>query len=135
MTRVSGFALVLSVAASAVTASPASADPLVSQGIGTSSCARLAGDIKPAEGLGNPVNVMLYAWVQGYVSAANIALLEDDARHVDMSGLDEAKVLTMVQTFCRSNPDKKPVSAIDDYLRKAPKVKAKWEPGTIDWDE
>lgn len=130
-----GLVLAASIVVSVGVAASARADPLVSQGIGTSNCGRLANDIKPAEGLGNPVNVMLYAWVQGYVSAANISLLEDDAKHVDMSSLDESKVLTMVQSFCKSNPDKKPVSAIDDYLRKAPKVKAKWEPGTIDWDE
>jgi hypothetical protein len=113
----------------------AAAEPLVGQGIGTSSCARLATDLNPAEGLGNPVNLLLYAWVQGYVSAANIALLEDDAKHVDMSTLDDAKVLSLVQGFCKANPDKKPVAAIDDLLRKSTKIKTKWEPGTIEWDE
>jgi hypothetical protein len=114
---------------------PAQAEALVTQGIGTTNCARLSTDIKPAEGLNNPVNLMLYAWVQGYVSAANISLLEDDAKHVDMSGLDEGKVLNMVLTFCKANPDKKPVAAVDDFLRKAAKVKARWEPGTVDWEE
>ena len=111
------------------------AEPLVSQGIGTSSCARLATDLNPAEGLGNPVNLLLFAWVQGYVSAANVALLEEDARHVDMSQLDDAKVVALVQSFCKANPDKKPVAAIDDLIRKAAKIKTKWEPGTIEWDE
>jgi hypothetical protein len=115
--------------------SPARAEPLVTQGIGTSSCARLAADINPAEGLNNPLNVMLYAWVQGYVSAANISLLEGDSRHVDMSGLDETKVLNLVVGYCKANPDKKPVTAIDDMIRKAAKIKTKWEAGTIDWDE
>jgi hypothetical protein len=77
---------------------------------------------------------MLLAWVQGYISAANISLLEDDSKHVDLSTLDEGKVLALVVGFCKANPDKKPVIAIDDFIRKAPKVKAKWEPGTIDWD-
>jgi hypothetical protein len=113
----------------------AAAEPLVSQGIGTSNCARLATDLNPAEGLGNPVNLLLFAWVQGYVSAANIALLEDDAKHVDMSTLDDAKVLSLVQGFCKANPDKKPVVAIDDLIRKSAKIKTKWEPGTIEWDE
>ena len=67
----------------------AGAEPLATQGIGTSSCARLVADLNPTEGLNNPVNVMLLAWVQGYISAANIALLEDDAKHVDLSALDE----------------------------------------------
>src|SRR6267378_3712920 len=84
------------------------------QGVGTSNCGRLANDLRPGEGLTNPVNLMLYSWVQGYVSAANISLLEDDAKHVDMSTLDEAKVLNLVLTFCKANPDKKPVSAIDE---------------------
>jgi hypothetical protein len=112
----------------------ARAEPLATQGIGTSSCARLVADLNPSEGLNNPVNVMLLAWVQGYISAANIALLEDDSKHVDLSSLDEGKVLALVVNFCKANPDKKPVIAIDEFIRKAPKVKAKWEPGTIDWD-
>ena len=112
----------------------ARAEPLATRGIGTSSCARLVNDLNPSEGLNNPVNVMLLAWVQGYISAANISLLEDDAKHVDLSGLDEGKVLNLVASFCKANPDKKPVAAIDEFIRKSPKVKAKWEPGTIDWE-
>ena len=112
----------------------ARAEPLATRGIGTSSCARLVGDLKPSEGLNNPVNVMLLAWVQGYISAANISLLEDDSKHVDLSALDERKVLALVVDFCKANPDKKPIAAIDEFIRAAPKVKAKWVPGTIDWD-
>ena len=63
----------------------ARAEPLLTQGIGTSSCSRLAGDLKPGEGLGNPVNLMAYSWAQGYLSAANISLVEADAKHVDMA--------------------------------------------------
>jgi hypothetical protein len=111
------------------------AEPLVSQGIGTSTCDRLAGDINPADGLNNPINLLLVAWVQGYVSAANIALLEDDSKHVDMSSLDDAKVLRLVHDFCKANPDKKPVAAIDELIRKSAKIKTNWEPGTVEWDE
>jgi hypothetical protein len=110
-------------------------EPLVTQGIGTSNCGRLASDLKPGEGLSNPVNLMLYSWVQGYVSAANISLLEDDSKHVDMSNLDEGKVIDMVMTYCKANPDKKPVGAIDEFLRKASKIKTTWQSGTINWDE
>jgi hypothetical protein len=119
----------------AMVATAATAAPLISQGIGTASCERLAADIKPAEGLGNPVNLALMAWVQGYVSAANISLLEDDGRHVDMNTLDETRVLTEIQAFCKANPDRKPVAAIDDLIRKSHKVKTTWEPGTVQWDE
>jgi hypothetical protein len=113
----------------------AGAKILVTQGIGTSNCARLATDLNPAEGLSNPVNVMLYAWVQGYVSAANIALLESDGKHLDIAMMDDTRVLALVQDFCKANPDKKPVTAIDEMIRKAFKLKAKWATGTVAWDE
>jgi hypothetical protein len=113
---------------------PAAAEPLVSQGIGTSNCGRLASDLKPGEGLGNPVNLMLYSWAQGYLSAANVALLEADGRHVDMGALDETKVLDLVLAFCKANPDKKPVAALDDFVRSAAKLKTSWEHGTVEWD-
>jgi hypothetical protein len=111
------------------------AEPLISQGIGAASCERLAADLKPAEGLGNPVNLVLVAWVQGYFSAANIALLEDDGRHVDMNTLKETRVLTEIQAFCKANPEMKPVTAVDEMIRKSAKVKTAWEPGTVQWDE
>jgi hypothetical protein len=113
----------------------AAAGPLISRGIGTASCERLAADINPAEGLNNRVNLVLLAWVQGYVSAANIALLEQDGHHVDMNTLDETKLLTDIQAFCKANPDKKPINAIDDMIRKSAKLEATWEPGTVEWDE
>jgi hypothetical protein len=116
-------------------AGTAGAEPLVTQGIGTSSCARLAGDLKPLDGFANPINLLLYAWVQGYVSAANISLLEDGGKHLDMSTLDERKVLDIVLAFCKANPDAKPVAAIDEMIRTSPKLQGKWEPGTVDWDE
>jgi hypothetical protein len=116
-------------------AGAATAEPLVTQGIGTTNCGRLAADLKPAEGLNNPVNLMLYSWVQGYVSAANVSMLESSTQHVDISTLDERKVFSLVLDFCKANPDRKPVSAIDDYMRKTTKIKATWATGTVKWEE
>ena len=113
----------------------ARAEPLLTQGIGTSSCARLASDLKPGEGLGNAVNLMAYSWAQGYISAANISLVEADAKHVDMGQLDEPKVINMLLAYCKANPDKQPLGALNEYLRKSPKVKIKWEKGTVDWNQ
>ena len=115
--------------------SHARTEPLVSQGIGTSKCGRLAPDLKPTEGLNNPVNLMLYSWVQGYVSAANVSMLESGTKHVDMSALDERRVLSLVLDYCKANPDREPVNAVDDFVRKTGKVKATWETGTVKWDE
>jgi hypothetical protein len=113
----------------------AEADPLVSQGIGAANCAQLAGDIKPSDGLNNRFNLALFAWVQGYVSAANIALLEESGKHIDLTGLDEATVLGLVQNFCKANPDKKPIGAIDAFIRWSTKMKADWQQGTVDWEQ
>ena len=113
----------------------ARAEPRMTQGIGTSTSGRLAGDLKPGEGLGNPVNLMAYSWAQGYISAANISLVEADAKHVDMGQLDEAKVINMLLTWCKANPDKQPLQALNEYLRKSPKVKIKWDKGTVDWNQ
>jgi hypothetical protein len=113
----------------------ARAEPLLSQGIGVSNCARVAADIKPAEGLDNPVNLMLYAWVQGYVSAANVALLEYDAKHLDMSELTDTRVLGMLEDYCKAHPDKKPANALDAYIKTTKKLKTQWTTGTVQWDE
>jgi len=110
-------------------------EPLLSQGVGSSSCAKLADDIKPSEGLNDPVNLMLYAWVQGYISAANVALLEYDGRYVNMADLTVAGVLQMVHDYCKANPDRKPASALDTYVKTTTKMKTEWRTGTVQWDE
>ena len=110
-------------------------EPLLSQGIGTASCARLTADIKPAQGLNDEINVMLYAWVQGYVSAANVALLEYDNKHIDMSDLTDTRVLSMILDYCKANPDKRPANALDAFIKTAKKGKAQWKTGTVEWDE
>ena len=112
----------------------AQAETLLTQGIGTSNCTRLAADLRPGEGLGNSVNLMAYSWAQGYISAANISLAEADSKHVDLSQLDETKVLTMLQKYCRANPDKQPLGALNDYLRTSEKVHIKWDKGTVNWN-
>jgi hypothetical protein len=128
-------ALTCGVALLAAGALGARAAPLVTQGIGTSNCSRLAGDLKPGEGLGNPVNLMAYSWAQGFISAANISLVEADSKIVDIGELDEAKVINMLLTWCKANPDKQPLGALVEYLRKSAKIKIKWDKGTVDWNQ
>jgi hypothetical protein len=113
----------------------AGAEPLVAIGIGTSNCGKVAADLNPGQGFRNPVNLMLYAWVQGYLSAANVSLLERDSRHVDLAGLDQNTAIALVLTYCRANPGKRPADAVDNFLRNSLKKKAGWEPGTVKWDE
>src|SRR5258708_1553255 len=113
----------------------AAGEPLLSQGAGTAGCARLTADIKPAEGLNDQVNMMLYAWVQGYLSAANVALLEYDSKYIDMSELADTRVLAMILDYCKANPDKRPVNALDAFIKTAKKGKAEWRTGTVEWDE
>jgi len=60
-------------ACSVLLAAPAAAEPLATAGIGVQSCAKLAKDMNPAEGFNNMANALVYYWVQGYMSAANMA--------------------------------------------------------------
>lgn len=112
---------------------PAGAEPLATAGIGVQSCEKLAKDMKPSEGFNNTVNALIYYWVQGYMSAANIALLEGDSEHVDLSLMDEKKLLPLIYDFCKKNPGKKPISVIDQLIEDADKIEVKWKSGTIPW--
>jgi hypothetical protein len=131
---VGGAALVAAVLGSSV-AMPAAAETVVLQGIGTLGCKKLLTDVKPTEGLANTANVMLYAWVQGYVSAANVALLEDEGKHVDMGTLDGGRVLGFIIEFCKANPEGKAIAAIDELIRQSDKIPTKWDAGTVSWDD
>ena len=108
----------------------ANADPLATAGIGVTNCQKLATDMKPEEGFNNTANILIYFWVQGYMSAANITTLESDS---DLSKFDEKTLLPMIYDFCSKNPDKKPISLIDSLLDKTEKISGKWKKGTIPW--
>jgi len=114
---------------------PSRADPLITQGVGLSSCAKLGTDLKPSEGLNHPPNYLLFYWVQGYVSAANIYLLNEYTNYVDMNDVDANKILKLVFDFCKANPDKKPISAIDRFIRDATKVEAKEKDVFNPWEQ
>jgi len=111
----------------------ANADPLATAGIGLTNCGKLATDMKPEQGFDNMANVLIYYWVQGYMSAANITTLESDSNYIDLSQFDEKKLLPMIYEFCSNNPDKKPVSLIDSLLDKTEKISGKWKKGSIPW--
>jgi hypothetical protein len=89
--------------------------------------------MNPAEGFNNTVNSLIYSWVQGYMNAANIALLEGDSQYVDLSKMDEKKLLPMIQEFCKKNPDKKPISLIDKLIGDFDKSEGKWKSGPVPW--
>ena len=110
------------------------AAPTVNGGIGVAGCAKLGPDIKPDEGL-NHFPTLLYYWVQGYVSAANIHLLNENNNHVDVGTIDDKAILKLVADFCKANPDNKPITAIDTLIRDAKKVKVKEDDVFNPWEE
>jgi hypothetical protein len=110
------------------------AEPLLTQGIGTQNCGKLAGDLRPDEGLNHPPNYLLFYWVQGYVSAANIYLLNEYTDYVDMNNVEVSVILKLVYDFCRANPDKKPIAAIDQFIREANKVQADEKDAFDPWE-
>jgi hypothetical protein len=114
---------------------PAHAEKWVTQGIGLASCAKVANDLKPSEGLNNTMNALLFYWIQGYMSAANIYLLNEYTNYIDLESATDAKMISLVYNFCKANPDKKPISAIDKFIRDAKKIDVK-ESEVIDpWEQ
>ena len=96
------------------------AEPLTTAGIGLASCQKLAADIRPEQGFNHLPNALVYYWVQGYMSAANITTLESDGNYIDLSKYDEKAILPALKEFCSKNPDRKPISLIDLSDRRYP---------------
>jgi hypothetical protein len=110
------------------------AEPLTTAGVGLATCEKLARDLQPEQGFNHIPNALVYYWVQGYMSAANIATLEgEDSDYVDLSQYDEKVILPAIKEFCTKNPDKKPISAIDNILNTADRKKGDWPKGTVEW--
>jgi hypothetical protein len=130
--RVAAFALALCTAPAFTGTSRA--DALVTSGIGLSSCQKLGPDLKPGAGFNHMPNALLFYWVQGYMSAANIFLLNEYTDYVDLSPVEEPAVTKLVAEFCKANPDKKPISAIDKFIRDAKKVQAKESDAFDPWE-
>ncbi len=129
------FALAFAVAAAlAGLASAGRADPLLRQGIGLQSCEKLAPSLKPGAGLDHLPNAMLFYWFQGYVSAANIHLLNDYTDYVDAGAADEPTITKLVADFCKANPDKRPVNAIDKFIQDASKIEVKESDAFDPWE-
>jgi hypothetical protein len=127
---------VMSVAVALMAATGAvQAEPLATAGVGLASCEKLARDIKPELGFNHMPNALVYYWVQGYMSAANIATLEGDSDYVDLSKFDEKVILPKILEFCTKHPDKKPISLIDDLLNDTDRIKGAWTKGTVKWAE
>jgi hypothetical protein len=110
-------------------------EPTINAGIGLSSCSKLGPDLKPADGLNHMPNALLFFWIQGYLSAANIYLLNDSTSHIDMSVVDAGKMIKLVADFCAANPDNKPVTAIDKFIKDADKVEVKESQVPTPWDD
>ena len=125
-------ALVLSLSLCFITSSRA--DALLTTGIGLQTCERLASQLKPGAGLDHLPNALLFYWFQGYMSAANIYLLNEYSDYIDISAVDEPTITRLVSEFCTANPGQKPISAIDKFIRDADKVNAKESDAFDPWE-
>ena len=117
-----------------VLASSGQAEPLVRSGIGLQSCAKLASDLKPSEGLNHMPNALLFYWVQGYLSAANIHLLNEYNDYIDVGAIDADTIIPMIEKFCKANPDKRPVNGIDKFVTDAKKIDVKETDAFDPWE-
>ena len=118
----------------AVLATAGRADPLLRQGIGLQTCEKLAPQLKVDGGLDHLPNALLFYWFQGYVSAANIHLLNEYTDYVDAGAIDEATITKLVAEFCKANPDKRPVNAIDKFIQDATKIEVKESDAFDPWE-
>lgn len=125
------FALALSMSFGS---SHANAEPLLRGGIGLQSCEKLAPDIKPSEGFSHLPNALLFYWVQGYLSAANIFLLNEYTDYIDVSQVNAELILPLIAEFCKANPDKRPVNVIDEFIKRQSKVEAKESDAFDPWE-
>src|SRR5262249_47117119 len=121
------------IAALVVTIGALKAEPLATAGVGLASCQKLASDIKPELGFNHLPNALIYYWVQGYMTAANIATLEGDSNYIDLSLYTETVILPGLQEYCAKNPEQKPISYIDNILNTGKRIKGPWKKGTIPW--
>ncbi|HEY0439783.1 MAG TPA: hypothetical protein VGD36_06875 [Xanthobacteraceae bacterium] len=127
--------LMLAAALALLAATPESrSQPLVNKGIGIASCATLSKDLKPDAGLDHLPNALLFYWVQGYISAANVYLLGEYTDYVDLNTVEEPVIIKLVAEFCQANPDKKPIAAIDKFIRDTAKVEAKESDAFDPWE-
>ena len=111
------------------------AEPLVTKGVGLSNCGKLANDMKPSEGLNNLPNALLFYWIQGYLSAANIYLLNEYTNYINLDTATDTKMIKLVYDFCKANPDKTPISAIDKFIRDAKKIDVKESEVFDPWEQ
>ena len=109
------------------------AEPLITQGIGVQTCAKL--DLKPSQGLDHPPNYLLFYWVQGYMSAANIYLLNEYTNYINLDTATDARMIKLVYDFCKANPDKTPISAVDKFIRDAKKIDVKESEVFDPWEQ
>jgi hypothetical protein len=124
----------LALASTGTAATRAGAEPLLTQGIGLQSCAKLGPNLRPGAGLDHLPNALLFYWFQGYLSAANIYLLNQYTDYVDIGAVEEAAITRLVADFCKANPDKKPIAAIDQFIRDTDKVEAKETDAFDPWE-
>jgi hypothetical protein len=64
------------------------------------------------------------------------AVLGDEyTNYVDMNDVEANTILKLVFDFCKANPDKKPISAIDKFIRDVKKVDAKEKDVFNPWEQ
>ena len=102
--------------------------------VGLQSCEKLRPDLKPDAGLNHMPNALLFYWFQGYLSAANIYLLKEHMDYVDIGAVDAATITQIVAEFCEKNPQAKPITALDKFIRDAKKIKAKRSDAFNPWN-
>ena len=80
-------------------------------------------------------NALLFYWIQGYLSAANIYLLNEYTNYINLDTATDAKMIKLVYDFCKANPDKTPIYAVDKFIRDTKKIDVKESEVFDPWEQ
>ena len=72
--------------------------------------------------------------MQGYLSAANIHLLNEYNDYIDVGTIEEPEITKTIAEFCTANPDKRPVNGLDTFITKHKKIEIKESDAFDPWD-
>ena len=110
------------------------AEPQFRIGAGFQSCEKAAQNLKVGGGLDHLPNALMFIWVQGYMSAANIHLMNEYNDYIDLGAVEEADITQLVSDFCKDNPGKRPIDAIDPMIKRRKKIEIKESDAFDPWD-
>lgn len=104
------------IALSAATSALAENEPQYTMGITGLKCEKLLSATKESDSPRSHVPMAMIAWMEGYVSAMNIALKQQGQPRYDIVSMTPHEYWATIYGFCKRNSDKQVMGAIPDIM-------------------